>query len=75
MELTRDGKVTVKAGARSTAVGLEWFFRPGPAHLDTCEFFVTSEDEDMLLRYIGFIDRGQRIESRFVVYENSSLLT
>jgi hypothetical protein len=65
VELTKDGKVNVQAGIRSTAIGREWFFKPGPAHLDTCEFFVSSStDEDMLLRYVGFIDRGQRIESR-----------
>ena len=22
------------------AVGLNWYFKPGPAHLDTCEFFI-----------------------------------
>lgn len=53
------------AGSRSPAVGQEWYFRPGPAHLDTCEFYVKSRtDDDMLLKYVGFIDRGQRIESR-----------
>lgn len=72
MELTRDGKVVVNAGSRSEAVGQQWFFKPGPAHLDTCEFFVSSRsDEDILLKYVGFIDRGQRIESRCVLLFHS----
>jgi hypothetical protein len=33
--------------------------------LDTCEFLIeSSADPDLVLRYTGFIDRGQRIESR-----------
>jgi hypothetical protein len=61
------------------AVGLNWYFKPGPAHLDTCEFFIRcktnnnkninnnndNNSDDLLLKYVGFIDRGQRIESRF----------
>ena len=42
------------------------FFKPGPAHLDTCEFVIESYgDPSLVLRYTGFIDRGQRIESRY----------
>ena len=42
--------------------------RPGPAHLDTCEFYISSRtDADFLLKYVGFIDRGQRIESRLAL--------
>jgi len=67
VELRGDGKVMVKTkNVRTNVIGQEWFFKPGPAHLDTCEFCVTSEnDPDLLLRYVGFIDRGQRIEGRF----------
>ena len=44
--------------------------RPGPAHLDTCEFYISSKnDPDFLLKYVGFIDRGQRIESRYVILD------
>ena len=43
------------------------YFKPGPAHLDTCEFLIESLDNpDLVLKYTGFIDRGQRIESRYV---------
>ena len=46
--------------------GERWFFKPGPAHLDTCEFSIIREkDKSVELKYTGFIDRGQRIESRF----------
>lgn len=61
--LTKDGKVDVKLDGVN---GLQWFFKPGPAHLDTCEFYLSKEsDPDLLLKYTGFIDRGQRVESRF----------
>lgn len=63
MEFAKDGRIDVK---NALSTGLQWFFRPGPAHLDTCEFFISSKlDPDLLLKYVGFIDRGQRIESRF----------
>lgn len=66
VEFQESGEVALKAGSRSSALGQNWFFKPGPAHLDTCEFFVKSKiDNDLLLKYVGFIDRGQRIESRF----------
>ncbi len=57
-------------GQGGDAVGVSWSFRPGPAHLDTCEFLIrstssSSASSETLLRYTGFIDRGQRIESRF----------
>ena len=62
VELTMDGKVDIRFPG---VEGLNWFFKPGPAHLDTCEFFIRSNaDSDLLLNYVGFIDRGQRIESR-----------
>jgi hypothetical protein len=40
--------------------GLRWFFKPGPAHLDTLEFSIVSDatsSPDVFLRYTGFIDR------------------
>ena len=61
--LQSDGKVDVQIKAGK---GDRWYFRPGPAHLDTCEFFISSKETDQIkLRYTGFIDRGQRIEARF----------
>jgi len=51
--------------------GMSWTFRPRPAHLDTCEFIIRSgsnasrEMAETRLRCMGFIGRGQRIESRF----------
>ena len=64
INLDKDGQVEMKN--TKYGVGLNWYFRPGPAHLDTCEFYVsTTEDPDFVLKYVGFIDRGQRIESRF----------
>ena len=49
-------------------IGAGWVFSPGPAHLDTCEFILRSVlDKDLILKYVGFIDRGQRIESRYVI--------
>ena len=61
--LQLDGKVDVHV---KTGKGDRWYFRPGPAHLDTCEFFISSKETDQIqLRYTGFIDRGQRIEARF----------
>ena len=43
--------------------GLRWFFKPGPAHLDTLEFSIVSDassSPDVFLRYTGFIDRYVR---------------
>ncbi|KAJ1437433.1 hypothetical protein B484DRAFT_477405 [Ochromonadaceae sp. CCMP2298] len=63
VEFTQQGRVLLSQTANT---GLHWFFRPGPAHLDTCEFFVRSGSKaDLLLHFVGSIDRGQRIESRF----------
>ena len=44
--------------------GLRWRLDPGPTHLDTCTFQVLAEDETVL-QYRGFIDRGARLEARF----------
>ena len=64
VELKMDGSVEVKKLA--TGSGQSWEFTPGPAHLDTCAFSVASSAKpNLLLKYVGFIDRGQRIESRF----------
>jgi len=63
IEFMKDGKVDVKI---PSSEGLYWYFKPGPSHLDTLEFAVTSRvKSDLVLKYTGFIDRGQRIESRF----------
>ena len=63
VQLLGDGRVDVDY---PESVGQRWFFKPGPAHLDTCEFSIFSEkDSTVELKYTGFIDRGQRIESRF----------
>lgn len=63
VNLMDDGRVEVDY---PLTVGMRWFFKPGPAHLDTCEFTINSEkDATVELKYTGFIDRGQRIESRF----------
>ena len=37
--------------------------RPGPAHLDTCEFELDVNEERVA--FCGYVDRGQRIEARF----------
>jgi hypothetical protein len=64
VEFSQDGQVVVQA-AREACTGQTWFFQPGPAHLDTCEFTIASNSEpDLILKYVGFIDRGQRVESR-----------
>lgn len=70
IELKKDGEVDIKSGFLDNYKGLQWKFKPGPAHLDTCEFYValgsdTDATTDLLLKYVGFIDRGQRIESRY----------
>ena len=63
VQLLGDGRVEVDYPA---SVGQQWYFKPGPAHLDTCEFSIFSENDSTVeLKYTGFIDRGQRIESRF----------
>jgi hypothetical protein len=64
IEFQKDGRVDIKA-SKETCTGVNWFFKPGPAHLDTCEFYVRSNTKaNLTLKYVGFIDRGQRVESR-----------
>lgn len=41
-----------------TAEGQIWRVKPGPAHLDTCEFTIVSKLEDLVLTYTGYLDRG-----------------
>lgn len=63
IDLLSDGSVDVKQLTASK--GINWQFRPGPAHLDTLEFNLSSRDNaELTLKFVGFIDRGQRIESR-----------
>jgi len=54
-----DGRVLPTAKNKPTT----WRVRPGPAHLDTCEFSVDLADRSV--SFCGYVDRGQRIESRF----------
>ena len=63
VELKENGILSLNV---DTGVGKGWRFKPGPAHLDTCEFIIQSSvDNDLILKYIGYIDRGQRVESRY----------
>jgi hypothetical protein len=60
---TRDGAVRVPGVA---GMGGAWRLEPGPTHLDTIHFhIVTNAAEGRVLAYTGYIDRGQRIETRF----------
>lgn len=63
IELCKDGQVNID---NPEFVGVTWVSTPGPAHLDTVEFTLNNrQNENSILKYVGFIDRGQRIESRF----------
>mmetsp|Transcript_34231 Transcript_34231/g.34883 ORF Transcript_34231/g.34883 Transcript_34231/m.34883 type:complete len:530 (-) Transcript_34231:284-1873(-) len=63
VEFCRDGSLNLSPVRGS---GSMWRFKPGPAHLDTCEFSIlSSSDPDLILKYVGYIDRGQRTECRF----------
>ena len=43
-----------------------WEFEPGPTHLDTIRFEIRMATPDSrVLEYTGYVDRGQRIETRF----------
>ena len=43
-----------------------WSFEPGPTHLDTIRFEIRLGTPDRrVLAYTGYVDRGQRIETRF----------
>jgi hypothetical protein len=59
--LQRDGEVIVD---QRTGLGRNWRLSPGPTHLDTCSFEVYTITGEVL-GFIGYIDRGARIESRF----------
>lgn len=62
VKFTSEGNVEIE---HPTFYGESWSFRPGPAHLDTLEFDIKSKvKSDLRLKYVGFIDRGQRLESR-----------
>eukprot|EP01041_Mallomonas_annulata_P010944 gene10944-22848_t len=64
IELCIDGSVNLSPSSAGT--GHMWRFKPGPVHLDTCEFTVISNSEPgLVLQYVGYIDRGQRVECRF----------
>lgn len=43
-----------------------WRFEPGPTHLDTIRFEIRlGTPDNRVLAYTGYVDRGQRIETRF----------
>ncbi len=43
-----------------------WSFEPGPTHLDTIRFTIRlGTPDNRVLSYTGYVDRGQRIETRF----------
>lgn len=59
----KDGTLRLPAG-----LGLDgwWSFEPGPTHLDTIRFEIRlGTPDNRVLAYTGYIDRGQRIETRF----------
>ena len=59
----RDGTLRVPP-----ELGLDgsWSFEPGPTHLDTIRFEVRlGTPDNRVLAYTGYVDRGQRIETRF----------
>ena len=59
----RDGSLRLPA-----ELGVEgtWRLEPGPTHLDTVHFDVKAGTPDgRLFSYTGYVDRGQRIETRF----------
>uniref|UniRef100_A0A7S2UV57 Uncharacterized protein n=1 Tax=Fibrocapsa japonica TaxID=94617 RepID=A0A7S2UV57_9STRA len=63
--LNPDG--TVKVDSES-GEGIEWSLEPGPTHLDTVRFQVRAfgtGPEETILNYVGYIDRGQRLETKF----------
>ena len=49
----------------------EWRMEPGPTHLDTCQMVVEMGGSNQAggkteaSTFMGYVDRGQRIESRF----------
>ena len=66
VDLRGDGSIELSPPRGS---GHIWRFKPGPAHLDTCEFTLRSLTEpDLELYYVGYIDRGQRTESKYVLF-------
>jgi len=59
----RDGTLRVPP-----ELGLDgsWSFEPGPTHLDTIRFELRlGTPDNRVLAYTGYVDRGQRIETRF----------
>lgn len=64
----------VQLAADTDCTGLSWRLEPGPTHLDTCyvlieaprgSFSTGKEEGRETVTFMGYIDRGQRIESRF----------
>ena len=61
IQFKNDGTIRVP----DAGMGGTWRLEPGPTHLDTIHFDLISENERRTLSYTGYIDRGQRIETRF----------
>lgn len=63
-----DGQVCPSGGSANNPFEkfkTKWTVRPGPAHLDTCEFDLDLKEKGITVTFCGYVDRGQRIESRF----------
>uniref|UniRef100_A0A7S2B002 Uncharacterized protein n=1 Tax=Octactis speculum TaxID=3111310 RepID=A0A7S2B002_9STRA len=71
-EVKIDGMCPLRAATQQqpkldSVEGLNWRLNPGPTHLDTCYIRVriVEESGERNVGFVGYIDRGQRIESRF----------
>lgn len=75
IKLKSDGSVHLEGGGggdggaggkQERLQGLRWELTPGPTHLDTLTFQVASgQNNNRLLTYTSYIDRGQRLETMF----------
>uniref|UniRef100_A0A7R9UG48 Uncharacterized protein n=1 Tax=Pinguiococcus pyrenoidosus TaxID=172671 RepID=A0A7R9UG48_9STRA len=59
-----DGKGTVSMSS-GTNQPFAWSLSPGPTHLDTCNIRISTQDDSADLFFTGYIDRGQRLETKF----------
>lgn len=62
IQFKKDGTIKVPSDADLSGT---WRLEPGPTHLDTIHFDLINSNETRMLSYTGYIDRGQRIETRF----------
>eukprot|EP00638_Chattonella_subsalsa_P005066 CAMPEP_0117757082 /NCGR_PEP_ID=MMETSP0947-20121206/14498_1 /TAXON_ID=44440 /ORGANISM="Chattonella subsalsa, Strain CCMP2191" /LENGTH=438 /DNA_ID=CAMNT_0005576865 /DNA_START=236 /DNA_END=1552 /DNA_ORIENTATION=- len=59
----KDGTVALPT---KNGAGLRWYLEPGPTHLDTLHFQVATDAKmESIYTYVGYIDRGQRLETKF----------